>query len=162
MPQNDSRNALSQGVASAAKSGKPMPDLGEFRMTKQRRVVYDVLTAELDHPTASEVFIRSKKRMAGISLATVYNCLETLTQAGIVRQVNVDRDASRFCPNLDPHAHFFCSQCHQVFDISLKRAANAVSPWSLPKGAKVDDVEVAMKGSCPECGQAADAEKQNS
>ena len=130
-----------------------MPDLGEFRMTKQRRVVYDVLTDELDHPTASEVFIRSKVRMPGISLATVYNCLETLTQAGIVRQVNVDRDASRFCPNLEPHAHFFCSECHQVFDINLKRAGDAVSPWRLPKGSEVDDVEVAMKGRCPDCGR---------
>lgn len=155
MPQSDYKYRTSSGAASSAGNTKAMPDLGEFRMTKQRRVVYDVLTEELDHPTASEVFIRSKERMPGISLATVYNCLETLTQAGIVRQVNVDRDASRFCPNLEPHAHFFCSQCHQVFDIKLKRAADAVSPWSLPKGSKVDDVEVAMKGSCPKCGNAA-------
>ena len=77
--------------------------------------------------------------------------------AGIVRQVNVDRDASRFCPNLEPHAHFFCSQCHQVFDINLKRAADAVSPWSLPKGSKGDDVEGAMKGRCPECGKKGDS-----
>jgi Fur family peroxide stress response transcriptional regulator len=157
MPQSNSINTSSKGIAGAAGKAKSIPDLGDFRMTKQRRVVYDVLTEELDHPTASEVFMRSKERMPGISLATVYNCLETLTQAGIVRQVNVDRDASRFCPNLEPHAHFFCSQCHQVFDIKLKRSANAVSPWRLPRGSKVDDVEVAMKGRCPECGKTGDS-----
>ncbi|MEM1297331.1 MAG: transcriptional repressor, partial [Verrucomicrobiota bacterium] len=44
-----------------------------IRMTKQRKVVYDVLMDEKDHPTATEVFLRSKERMSGISLATVYN-----------------------------------------------------------------------------------------
>lgn len=139
-----------------------VPNFGDLRMTKQRRVVYDVLTKDLDHPTAAEVFIRSKERMPGISLATVYNCLETLTSAGIVRQVNLDRDASRFCPNLDPHAHFFCSQCEKVFDVNLRNSNDAVSAWSLPLGSRVDQIEVAMKGVCPECGEAADCGVANS
>jgi len=137
--------------ATQLKVGATMPDLGDFRMTKQRRVVYDVLTDELDHPTAAEVFIRSKEKMPGISLATVYNCLETLTTVGIVRQVNVDRDASRFCPNLNPHAHFFCSHCQKVFDVNLREEADAISAWRLPIGSRVDQIEVAMKGACPDC-----------
>ena len=141
--------------ATSSKVAK-MPDLGDFRMTRQRRVVYDVLTDELDHPTAAEVFVRSKEKMPGISLATVYNCLETLTTAGIVRQVNVDRDASRFCPNLNPHAHFFCSQCQKVFDVNLRETADAISAWRLPNGSRVDQIEVAMKGACPECEAATD------
>ena len=53
-------------------------------MTKQRKVVYDVLLDEpRDHPTASEVFMRAKHQMPSISLATVYNCLETLTHAEV-------------------------------------------------------------------------------
>lgn len=122
-------------------------------MTKQRKVVYDVLLGEpRDHPTAGQVFERAKDEMPSISLATVYNCLETLTHAGVVKQVNVDREASRYCPNQNPHAHFFCSSCEEVFDINLKSAADAVTPWALPEGAFVDHVEVAMKGRCPKCG----------
>ena len=56
-----------------------------FRMTRQRKVVYDVIVESRDHPTATEVFLRAKERMQGISLATVYNCLETLNEAGIVK-----------------------------------------------------------------------------
>jgi Fur family peroxide stress response transcriptional regulator len=48
-----------------------------LRLTPQRRHVYEVLMAKRDHPTATEVFIRAQKRMPSISLATVYNCLET-------------------------------------------------------------------------------------
>ena len=74
-----------------------------------------------------------------------------LTHAGVVKQVNVDREASRFCPNLQPHAHFFCSECEEVFDIDLKSRASATTPWQLPKGSEVEQLEVTMKGKCPAC-----------
>lgn len=124
---------------------------GEFRMTKQRRVVYDVLLDQRDHPTAQEVYSRAKRRMPGISLATVYNCLETMAQAGVVKQVHVSRDATRFCPNPKPHAHFLCSRCGGVLDVDLKPSADATIAWDMPAGASVEQVEVAMKGLCPAC-----------
>ncbi|GAB4176311.1 MAG: hypothetical protein Fur0032_16250 [Terrimicrobiaceae bacterium] len=74
---------------------------GGHRLTPQRREVYEVFLAGRDHPTAKEVFIRAKGRMPTISLATVYNCLETLLGSGLVRQVNVEREATRYCPNLE-------------------------------------------------------------
>jgi Fe2+ or Zn2+ uptake regulation protein len=125
--------------------------LGGLRMTKQRKLVYDVLMEERDHPTATEVYIRSKERMSSISLATVYNCLETLSAAGLVKQVNVGRDASRFCPNLAPHAHFICADCGEVYDIGLKNNAEMESVWALPEGTRIDHLEVAMKGLCAKC-----------
>jgi len=53
-----------------------------FRFTAQRREVYDALLLKRDHPTAVDVFLRVQKKLPGISLATVYNCLETLAEAG--------------------------------------------------------------------------------
>lgn len=134
-------------VESASENGA----LGGLRMTKQRKLVYDVLMDERDHPTATEVFIRSKERMSSISLATVYNCLETLSAAGLVKQVNVGRDASRYCPNLAPHAHFVCVKCEEVYDIGLKNDAEMESVWALPEGTRIDHLEVAMKGLCTKC-----------
>ena len=134
-------------VKSTSKGGA----LQGLRMTKQRKLVYDVLLDKRDHPTATEVYIRSKERMSSISLATVYNCLETLSAAGLVKQVNVGRDASRFCPNLDPHAHFFCAKCEEVFDIGLKSNEEVESVWALPEGTQIDQMEVSMKGICTNC-----------
>jgi Fur family peroxide stress response transcriptional regulator len=123
-----------------------------LRMTKQRRVVYDVVTqlAEI-HPTASDVFAVAKERMAAISLATVYNCLETLTQAGAVIQVNIDREASRYCPNLQPHAHFFCDQCGSVSDVHPQSGVKFADTWVLPEGAAIREAHVTMRGACGEC-----------
>jgi Fur family peroxide stress response transcriptional regulator len=121
----------------------------EFRLTKQRREVYDVLREELDHPTASEVYIRAKARVPGISLATVYNCLETLTQSGLVKQVNLDRGPSRFCPNLKEHGHFHCEKCGSVTDIELLGAPGAA--LALPPGTVVNRLEISLRGICPRC-----------
>lgn len=126
---------------------------GDFRMTRQRRVVYEVLMDKRDHPTAAEVFERAKRQMPSISLATVYNCLETMTQAGLVKQVNVNRDASRFCPNLQPHAHFFCLECEDILDVQPDESANETAAWRLPEGSAVSQVDVAMRGLCPKCHQ---------
>lgn len=126
--------------------------LGGLRMTKQRRVVYEVVRdLAKAHPTASEVYAKAKGRMPTISLATVYNCLETLTDAGAITQVNIDREASRFCPNLQPHAHFFCAECGCVIDVDLHDKADASEPWNLPDGSRIEQINVAMRGVCPEC-----------
>src|SRR5438105_10005424 len=104
-----------------------------FRFTPQRQHVYNVLIQERDHPTAESVFIRAKRAMPDISMATVYNCLDALVKCGLARQVSLERGAARFCPNMQEHCHFYCDHCENVFDISLPQKAGI----TLPKGFKV-------------------------
>jgi len=68
------------------------------KVTPQREAVFTVLLAERDHPTVDEVFNRAREVMPGLSLATVYNCLETFVGCGLVRQVNHERESTRYCP----------------------------------------------------------------
>ena len=121
-----------------------------FRFTPQRKRVYDVLLGKLDHPTAEEVFIRAKKGMPAISMATVYNCLDALVKCGVVRLVQIDRGATRYCPNMEDHCHFYCDDCGSVFDVTLPANA-ANSRVQIPRGFKVDHYEIAIHGTCPEC-----------
>jgi Fur family peroxide stress response transcriptional regulator len=117
-----------------------------LRSTPQREVVYDVLLKKRDHPTADEVFARVKSDLPSISLATVYNCLETLVQCDLVRAVNFERGPTRYCPNLHPHAHFHDEQTGQTHDIDLPpeviERVNAV----LPKGYDAKSVEIIFRG----------------
>ncbi len=121
------------------------------RLTPQRREVYDVLLAERDHPTATEVFLRAKKRMPSISLATVYNCLETLVSCGLARQVNVEREATRYCPNLEEHGHFVCESCGAVTDVPLSSGKRLEGTWQLPAGLTITHSEVTLRGLCAKC-----------
>jgi Fur family peroxide stress response transcriptional regulator len=120
-----------------------------FGFTPQRQQVYDVLVAKRDHPTAEEVFIRAKRQMPEISMATVYNCLDALVQSGLARQVTVDRGAARFCPNMQEHCHFYCDGCHRVFDVDLPKKDSSAVP--VPKGFRVDRFEISIHGNCPDC-----------
>jgi len=119
-----------------------------FRFTPQRRHVYDLLLQKLDHPTAEDVFIRAKRQMPDMSHATVYNSLDALVQCGLVRKVQLERSATRFCPNMEEHCHYYCDECGAVFDVALP-ADTAVVPR--PKGFKVDHYDIAVHGTCADC-----------
>ncbi len=129
---------------------------GTLRDTPQRRHVYDLLLSKRDHPTATEVFQRAKRSMPSISLATVYNSLETLVACGLVKQVHVDREPTRFCPNLDEHGHFVCDRCGQVFDIDLATGRKVGGTWNLPSGFTVTSHEVSLRGVCAACNTSAE------
>ena len=117
-----------------------------LRATPQRELVYNVLLAKRDHPTADQVFTRVKEELSTISLATVYNCLETLVQCGLVRQVNLEREPTRYCPNLRPHAHFHDERTGSTHDIDLPPAVLTKLKSVLPPGYDADAVEITFRG----------------
>jgi Fur family peroxide stress response transcriptional regulator len=84
--------------------------------------------------------------MESISLATVYNCLETLVSCGLVRAVNYEREPTRFCPNLMEHAHFQDRQTGRVYDVDLPPAIMSQLRELLPDGYHADSVELYFHG----------------
>ena len=122
------------------------PSVDGLRMTRQRSEVYSVLMSYRDHPTAGEVFERAKENMPTISLATVYNCLEALVQHGAVRQVNFERESSRYCPNLTEHGHFHDEESGKIIDVPLKKGAKLSDLLDLPEGAEIDNLEITLRG----------------
>jgi len=92
--------------------------------------------------------MRTKKTMPEISHATVYNTLDALVKCGLVRQVQLERGATRFCPNMEEHCHYYCDKCGEVFDVPLQKDSTAMPR---PKGFKVDHYDIAVHGLCAEC-----------
>ena len=134
-------NVKDQKVLSTALLSKGL------RSTKQRASVYCSILDKQDHPTADDILIRVRKKLPSISLATVYNCLETLVDCGLVRQVNLDRASTRFCPNLAPHAHFKCSETGKIFDLSIDEESFNSLQSILPQGFKAQNFELSFSGS---------------
>lgn len=124
-----------------------IPDeISGLRMTRQRQEVYRILQQERNHPTANDVFMRVKDRLPNISLATVYNCLEALVQHGIIRQVNFERESSRYCPNLKEHGHFHDASTGVIHDVDFKDGISLADVLNLPPGALIEDVEITLRG----------------
>ena len=118
-----------------------------LRPTKQRSCVYETLLSKKDHPTADEILLRVRKKLPSISLATVYNCLETLVECALIRQVNVDRSPTRYCPNLTPHAHFKCSNSGNIYDLNLSKKDVSKLKSILPDGFTADDFNLTFSGT---------------
>jgi Fur family transcriptional regulator, peroxide stress response regulator len=112
------------------------------RSTPQREVIFQTLLEERDHPTAEELFNRVKTRLPSISLATVYNCLETLEQCGLVKPVNFERESTRFCPNRREHAHLLDAATGKVRDLELPVDLMDQLKAAIPPGFKLDQIEI--------------------
>ncbi len=136
---------MSTATHNAEALAQKLADSG-LRSTPQREVVYDVLLKKRDHPTADEVFARVKSGLPTISLATVYNCLETLVQCDLVRAVNFERSPTRYCPNLRPHAHFHDEQTGKTHDIDLPPELLEKVSSVLPVGYDAKSVEIIFRG----------------
>ncbi|HIG28430.1 MAG TPA: transcriptional repressor [Verrucomicrobiales bacterium] len=121
-----------------------------LRYTTQRYQIYSILLSRQDHPTANEVYQQTKENHEDISMATVYNTLETLIKCGLVREVNLEKTVTRYCPNMKDHWHFYCENCGKVFDMDVDRPALSGSVTA-PSGFTINQVEVAVRGACQQC-----------
>ncbi len=92
-----------------------------LRLTRQRRVIADVLQQAGEHLDAPEVLRRAQQQMPGLHLATVYRALESLKKLGIIDEldlmhVNGHGHFYEARTNKD-HMHFTCQRCGSVFEI---------------------------------------------
>ena len=138
MIQNLNKHERDSLHEALAKSGQ--------KITPQREIVYTVLLAQRDHPTVDEVYHRALESMPGLSLATVYNCLETFVGCGLVRQVNHERESTRYCPNLAPHAHFRDETTGRVHDIELPPEILEQLRKILPANFETETIEISFQG----------------
>ncbi|GAB4548397.1 MAG: hypothetical protein Tsb0013_08910 [Phycisphaerales bacterium] len=81
-----------------------------LRCTRQREAVYTALRGTKKHPTPEQLHTLVKQTDAAISLATVYNTLDALCDAGLCRRFATESGASgasvyRYDADIEDHAH---------------------------------------------------------
>ena len=123
-----------------------------LKMTPQRRVIVDYLQAATHHPTAEEVLSAVNRKFPMTSRATVYNTLNWLKEAGMVREV-FEGGCVRFDPNTSEHHHFICRKCGGVEDIEDIGGSliGKVKIGMLPGRQKVEHFEITFRGLCSAC-----------
>jgi Fur family peroxide stress response transcriptional regulator len=88
-----------------------------LKLTPQRLAILDFLEGNTGHPSAEDIDSALAEKFPTMSLATVYNTLETLRQKGLVRELSIDPDKKRFDPNVSPHNHLICVDCRRITDV---------------------------------------------
>lgn len=122
-----------------------------LRMTHQREVILDELNRSKTHPTADELYDRIKKKLPRVSLATVYRNLEILSEAGLIKKLEISGRQKRFDWDPGDHDHVFCTKCLRVDNIITP---SSPAPYVEPvqgKGYQITGCRVEFFGLCPNC-----------
>ncbi len=86
--------------------------------TPQRVVIADYLLQTQSHPTADDVMLAVADALpVALSRATVYNTLNTLKEAGVIKEVLTEPGRVRYDANITPHQHFVDVKSGKIVDI---------------------------------------------
>jgi Fur family transcriptional regulator, ferric uptake regulator len=122
-----------------------------LRMTQQRRVILEELSAVTSHPTADELYQRVRRRLPRISLGTVYRNLEIMAQLGEIQRIGAAGTQRRFDATTAVHYHIRCTTCGQVADLSLKPVLRLEQEAARTSGFAITGHWVEFQGVCPKC-----------
>jgi Fe2+ or Zn2+ uptake regulation protein len=120
-----------------------------LKMTPQRRAIVDYLQSADHHPTVDEVFTAVNRRFPMTSRATVYNTINWLREAGMIREV-FEGGTVRFDPNTEEHYHFVCRSCGKVEDVECDLISK-IKVCALPGRQQIESYEVTLRGLCDKC-----------
>ncbi len=114
------------------------------RLTPQRQLLFSLMHNNASHPTAEGLHEVASKRMPGISLRTVYQTLDELSDMGEIQLMHGDGGALRFDSNVDEHHHAVCAETGELFDVYVDNIESLRA--QLPAGFEVQNVSIVFHG----------------
>ena len=121
-----------------------------YRLTRQRKAILSYLATTDAHPSAQQVFQEAKKDHPGLSLATVYNTLETLARVGLIKILDFQAMDNRHETNLVPHINLICTSCGKIQDFEQGSTIRA-SEVKQKFGFQIENFRLEYYGICSEC-----------
>lgn len=137
-------------VASAVDTADRLRDAG-LRSTAPRRAVLDALEPG-GHLDVAELRERVNRVLPGTSLQTIYVVLQALSDAGLVRKIELDSGAARYEARVgDNHHHLLCTSCGRIEDVACAVGAAPCLTPSEHHGFRIEAAEVTFRGLCARC-----------
>jgi len=133
---------------------EPMLRAASLRVTRPRVAV---LGAVHDHPHADTHSIIGlvRDQLGEVSQQTVYDVLQALTDAGLVRRIHPPGSVARYEGRVaDNHHHLVCRSCGAITDVDCAVGAAPCLTAADHHGYAIDEAEVIYWGLCPGCSTA--------
>ena len=115
-----------------------------LKATPQRVRVYEAMCT-LGHASADAVFQHLGAGQGKMTLATVYNVLESMTQAGLLMRRPSFSSKMYFDVHTDAHCHIYQQDTSEISDYrdeALQRSVEERIRAQLPAGLALDRVEI--------------------
>lgn len=100
------------------------------------------------HPTADQIYQNLLSEFPTLSKMSVYNTIEVLLDAGLIREITIENNEVRYDSHLEDHGHFKCNHCGKIFNFDID--FNSLHLSGLDQFI-IKDQDIFLKGICPEC-----------
>ena len=121
------------------------------RKTIQRSLVLDAVNKLHNHATADEIYDAVIIEHPNISKATVYRNLNTLSEMGEIRKLEIPGGADRYDHCVHNHCHIKCEKCGRLFDVDMDYISGVESNIRDTRGFDFTGYDIIFRGVCPEC-----------
>ena len=123
-----------------------------MRLTPQRTSICELLVNSHEHPTASMIYEELKPHFSSLSLATVYNTLDTLVGLGVVNALgHAGDDSVHYDADTEPHVNLACLSCSKIVDIPSEHVTHLDAEITAASGFKLLGARLLYYGLCPDC-----------
>ena len=123
-----------------------------LRLTPQRLAVCRKLAGNKSHPTAQSLFEQLRPDFPSLSLATVYNTLQTLADNGLIHELGDAGDgAVHYDADPSPHVNLVCTRCHRIEDFPGATLTPVARKVAADSGYELRGARVVYYGLCPKC-----------
>lgn len=119
-----------------------------IRLSHQRLKVLEYLAGHLIHPTAEQIYTALQPEIPTLSKTTVYSTLNSLKDAGLIREINIEDNEIRYDIRMENHGHFKCESCGTIYDFEVD--LDSLSAGALSRF-EIRDRNIYFKGICPLC-----------
>ena len=114
------------------------------RPTAQRIAVAQFVLCSADHPTAEDVKKWTDENFPKLSMATVYNTLAALVEAGLLRKFSLPHSSSViYDQNIQSHNHFLDEKSGKLYDLGAGEVAVHLKPGTR---ATVKRMDILLRG----------------
>ena len=123
------------------------------RLTRQRRMIWEVLAAEPDrHLSVNEVTERVRAQVPSVQPSTVYRTLDVLVEAGLALRTDLGEDRVFYEPAHEhPHHHLVCERCGAVRHVHDEVLGDLPRRIEAESGYALAGREITLFGLCPDC-----------
>lgn len=119
-----------------------------MRLSRQRRMVLDLLWTEKSHLSARDIFEKLNARGRTIGHTSVYQNLEALQSAGVIECL--DRASGRlYGYRSDPHSHFTCLDTGSIEDIDVVLPDDLLKQIERCTGYRIESYTLQLNGRRP-------------
>ena len=119
-----------------------------MRLSRQRRMVLDLLWSEKSHLSARDIFEKLNARGRSIGHTSVYQNLEALQSAGVIECL--DRASGRlYGYRSDPHSHLTCLDTGSIEDIDVVLPENLLKQIERCTGYRIESYTLQLNGRRP-------------